>query len=97
MTAGVAAAKAGNLAEARRHFTRAVALTPMIAESHAALGSVLLSLGEFNAAVAELDSAHKLAPTDSSIDLNLANAETFVGGYAHAVDLFREALASDQA
>jgi protein O-GlcNAc transferase len=95
MAAGVTAANAGNLAEAKRQFARAVALAPKIPEGHAALGSVLLSLGEFNAAVDELDRAHKLAPANATIDLNLANAEVSVGRYADAVKLFREALASD--
>ena len=91
MAAGVAAAHAGDLAAARREFARSVELAPGIAESHAALGSVLLLLGEYNAAVSALSSAHKLAPADANISINLADAEASLGRYTDAVPLFREA------
>src|ERR1700723_487343 len=57
MAAGISAAKAGNLLEAKLQFTRAVTLAPKIPEGHAALGSVLLSMGEFSEAVEELERA----------------------------------------
>ena len=95
MEAGIAAATSGDLVKAKREFARAVALTPKIPEGHAALGSVLLSMGEFSAAVEELESAHSLAPGDPAIDLNLANAEVALGRHADAVKLFREVLNAD--
>jgi tetratricopeptide (TPR) repeat protein len=92
MAAGMNAANAGNLGEARRQFARAVALEPKIAEGHAALGSVLLSLGEAERAAQELETAHRLSPADTSVDLNLANAEVARGHYPEAVKLFDAAL-----
>jgi protein O-GlcNAc transferase len=95
MTSGVAAANAGNLVEAKRQFERAVKLTPDVAEGHAALGSVLLALGEISNAAKELESAHKLASADPAIDLNLANAEVSLSRYADAIPLFHAAAASN--
>ena len=95
MAAGIKAVNAGDLLGAKRDFAQAVALTPKIAEGHAALGAVLLSLGEFNEAERELKRAHNLSPADGLIDLNLANAEVSVTRYADAVTLFHAALAAD--
>jgi tetratricopeptide (TPR) repeat protein len=96
MAAGVAAAKSGDLVEAKREFTRAVTLAPKIPEGHAALGSVLLSLKEFNDAAKELERAHSLSPADNGVTLNLADAETSLGRYAEAAKLFRGVLAQNQ-
>jgi tetratricopeptide (TPR) repeat protein len=94
MATGVAAANAGNLVEAKRQFTRTVKLMPDVAEGHAALGSVLLALGESSNAALELERAHKLAPTDPAIGLNLANADVSLSRFADAIKLFRVAAAS---
>ena len=54
---GYAAANAGDLEKARRSFAEVVRLEPKIPEGHAALGSVLLSLGRPQEAAAECASA----------------------------------------
>ena len=54
MAAGIAAANAGNLDQARLAFERAVKLAPNVSATHAALGSVLLSQNQMTAALQEL-------------------------------------------
>ncbi|HEY1966296.1 MAG TPA: hypothetical protein VGG59_15250, partial [Acidobacteriaceae bacterium] len=51
---GYTAANAGDLEKARRSFAEVVRLEPKIPEGHAALGSVLLSLGRPQEAAVEL-------------------------------------------
>src|ERR1700735_4505669 len=68
MSAGVTAAKAGNLPEALADFRRAVKLAPQVSTGHAAVGGVLLSMGQVEEAVAELKVAHSLAPEDVMVD-----------------------------
>lgn len=97
MAEGIAAANAGNLPEAKRQFAQAVSLEPTIAEGHAALGSVLLSMGELDRALQELETAHRLSPADTSVELNLANADVAGKRYAEAIKLFRQALAGHPA
>ncbi len=93
MTAGTAAANSGDLATARREFTRATQLAPQVAATHAALGATLLAQGDLQPALKELDRAHILTPADASIDLNLARARTTLAQFPQAVATFREALA----
>jgi protein O-GlcNAc transferase len=92
MAAGLAAAKSGDLLEAKKQFALSVDLAPQIYESRAALGSVLLSLGEFKASADELSIAHTLAPSNTDIDLNLADAYASLGQSADAVKLFHAAI-----
>jgi protein O-GlcNAc transferase len=94
MAAGIAAANAGNLDQARVAFERAVKLAPNVSATHAALGSVLMSQSNMTAALQELTRAHALDPGDVSIDLNLARAKVEAGGFMGALPLFRAALAS---
>jgi protein O-GlcNAc transferase len=93
MAAGIAAANAGNLDQAKAAFERAVRLAPRVSATHAALGSVLLSQHQMTGALQELTRAHTLDPADVSIDLNLARAEAETGKFDGAVPLFRAALA----
>src|SRR6202035_316255 len=55
--AGYAAEKTGDLSTARQQFERVVQLVPDIAEGHSALGSVLVQLGQYAAAIRELTRA----------------------------------------
>src|SRR6202034_2802268 len=73
--AGYEAANAGDLEKARRSFAEVVRLEPKIPEGHAALGSVLLSLGRPSEAAAELKRGLALEPGDASMKMNLALAE----------------------
>lgn len=91
MQAGLAAANAGDLNEAKRQFAKAVALTPTVAEGHAALGNVLLYLGERERALEELNRAHTLSPHDASIDISLGVAESGAKQYSEAVRSFKSA------
>lgn len=97
MAAGISEANQGELDLARRDFARAVELAPNVSAAHAALGSVLLSLGQMSAALEELNRAHALDPADVSTDLNLARAEVVVNRFDAALPLFRAALASSPA
>src|SRR5437870_6902125 len=72
--AGYAAAQNGNLAEARRQFLNVVVLAPGIGAGHSALGAVLVQLGEFPAAIAELKHALSLNNDDPAAQANLAIA-----------------------
>ena len=94
MSAGVTAAKAGNLPEALADFRRAVKLEPQVSTGHAAVGGVLLSMGQVQEAAAELKVAHRLAPKDVMVDMNLGNAEVSLGHYEEAAKLFGQALGS---
>ena len=90
LTDGLGAMQKGNLEAARRDFERVVKLAPQVETGHAALGTVLLSLNQFDASVSELHIAHRMAPTDLSVDLNLGRAQAGLGHYEAAVAAFRE-------
>jgi len=90
LTNGLSAIQQGNLEVARRDFEQVVKLAPQVETGHAALGSVLLSLNQFDAAVSELQTAHRLSPTDLAVDLNLGRAQTGLGHYEAALAAFRE-------
>ena len=92
MTAGLNAMQQGNLDKARADFTRVVRLAPQIEPGHAALGSALLALNQFDAAVKELETARKMAPTDLAVDLNLGRAQAALGRNEAAIAAFRECL-----
>src|ERR1700749_1254451 len=87
---GYAAANAGDLEKARRSFAEVVRLEPKIPEGHAALGSVLLSLGRPQEAAAELKRGLALRPADEDMKMNLALAEARSGKSAEALALFQE-------
>ena len=93
MRSGLASVQRGDLTLARHDFDRVVRLEPNIAPGHAALGWVLLSLGDLGPAEAELKTALQLAPDDIATELNLARCETALGKHQAAIDLFRKATA----
>ena len=92
MTEGLNAMQQGDLDKARADFTRVVRLAPQIEPGHAALGSALLALNQFDAAIKELETAHKMAPTDLAVDLNLGRAQVAFGRNEAALAAFRECL-----
>lgn len=96
MQHGLAAMQKQDLAEARRDFSRVVKLAPQIEPGHAALGSVLLALGDLEHSVAELQIAHRLDSTDLAADLNLGRAQVGLAHYDAAVVAFRACLSSPQ-
>ncbi len=87
--AGYEAANAGDLEKARRSFADVVRLEPKIPEGHAALGSVLLSLGRPEEAAAELKRGLAMKPDDANMKMNLALAEVRAGRPAEALPLFK--------
>jgi tetratricopeptide (TPR) repeat protein len=87
---GYAAAQRNDLRAARLSFEKAVRLAPKIAAGHAALGSVLLALGEPGNAVAELETAHRLDHSDPSTVLNLCVAYSRSHDYRKAIASYRE-------
>lgn len=91
--AGYEAANAGDLQKARRSFAEVVRLEPKIPEGHAALGSVLLNLGQPEEAAAELKRGLALKPGDSEMEMNLAVADVRTGKSAEALPLFRKVSA----
>ena len=88
--AGYEAANAGDLEKARRSFAEVVRLEPKIPEGHAALGSVLLNLGQPAEAAAELKRGLALKPGDPDMEMNLALAEVRAGKSADAQPLFQK-------
>ena len=97
MQEGLTAARQGDLPRARTAFTRVVKLAPQVEAGHAALGSVLLSLHDFEASIKELAIAHRMAANDLAVDLNLARAQVALGQNDEAVALFRECLSASTA
>jgi tetratricopeptide (TPR) repeat protein len=95
MSNGTEAARRGNFSEAKKQFRRAVNLAPGIGATHAALGSVLLQLNETSAGIDQLQTAHKLSPQDTDIDVTLAKAQVSTGQFAAATELFREVISSN--
>jgi protein O-GlcNAc transferase len=94
--AGYAAQQAGKLEEARTDFAQAAQFAPQIAESHEALGAVLLELDKPADAVPELESALKLKAADPDIETDLALAYARAGQAANAVPHFQAVLALSQ-
>lgn len=91
---GLDAMQKDDLEAARRDFERVVKLAPQVATGHAALGSVLLALNQLEAAVSELQTAHRMTPKDLAVDLNLGHAQVGLGHYDAALVAFRENAAS---
>ena len=96
MADGLNAMQQGELEKARVDFARVVKLAPQIEPGHAALGSALLALDQFDAAIKELDTAHRMAPTDLAVDLNLGRAQVAIGKNEAAIASFRENLNARQ-
>ncbi len=72
--AGLSAAQAGRLSDAKSQFERVVQLAPAIAAGHSALGAVLVQQGNFAQAAVELRQALRLNGADASAKLNLGLA-----------------------
>jgi protein O-GlcNAc transferase len=87
---GYAASQRNDLAAARLDFEKAVRLAPGIGAGHAALGSVLLSLGDLEGAIRELENAHRLDSSDKSTLLNLCVAYSRHQDYAKAIAVYGE-------
>lgn len=96
MSDGLSAMQQGNLDRAHTDFMRVVKLAPQIEPGHAALGSVLLALNQFDAALKELETAHRMSPTDLAVDLNLGRAQVALGRFDAAIASFRECLQAPQ-
>ena len=94
MEHGVAAMHDRDFHGAKRDFAAVVKLAPQIEPGHAALGSALLALGEFGAAVSELEVARQMAPEDFGAALNLGRAQAALGRYEDAVAAFRAGIAA---
>ena len=92
MARGVAAMRDGDLAGAKRDFSTVVSLAPQVEPGHAALGSALLALREFEASVRELEIARRLAPDDFAAAINLGRAQAALGHYGDAVKAFQAGL-----
>lgn len=97
--AGLVAQQNGNLEKAREQFARCVQLAPSIAESHEALGVVLIEMNLNLSGLDELEKAYSLKPKDAGIHLNLATAYLNVGNSASAIKYFQlseQELAANQ-
>ena len=94
MRAGIEAAGRNDLATAHVQFARAVELAPQAEPAHAALGSILLTQGDLQSALQELQTAHQLSSDDLPTTLNLARTQAALGHPTEALTLFRQALAS---
>jgi tetratricopeptide (TPR) repeat protein len=92
MATGLNAMQSGDLTAARAAFTRVTKLAPQIAPGHAALGSVLLALNDLPAAARELETAHRLDPSDLATDLNLGRTELALNQPRQAVATFQLVL-----
>lgn len=90
--AGYAARQAGQLEVARARFAEAVRLLPKIAESHEALGVVLLEMGKAKEAIPELTTANRLKPDDLNVETNLALAHAQAGEPDKAIAHFEATL-----
>ncbi len=87
---GYAAAQRGDLQAARRSFEKAAKLAPQVETGHAALGSVLLALGDPAAALPELETAHRLDHSDKSTLVNLCVAYSKTGDSIKTIAAYRE-------
>jgi protein O-GlcNAc transferase len=87
--AGTTAAANNDLQMAEVQFEKVVRLVPQIEEGHSALGAVLMRLGKLPEAIKELEKAHELKPSDSSVQINLALAYEQTGASKKAIVLFK--------
>jgi Tfp pilus assembly protein PilF len=71
---GYRALKNGNMAEAERQFSAALAKDDESGRAHAGLGFVRLKAGDFDKAVEQFEAAHKASPTDTAVRNSLDSA-----------------------
>jgi Flp pilus assembly protein TadD len=81
--------------EAEQYLQKLVAAQPSNPEAHIQLGRVLAAEGKNDAAVAELQTGAKLAPTDLSVQHDLADLYGTLGKNSEAAAAYRSMLASD--
>jgi tetratricopeptide (TPR) repeat protein len=83
--------------EARPQAEKAVELAPNLFAAHNAYGRILLELGEVDRAIAELETAAKLAPDSPEVRFSLARAYTRAGRADDAARERAEFLRLDKA
>jgi adenylate cyclase len=86
------AARADKLRRGEEAATKALALEPNYAEARVAHGVVLLQLGRFSEASAELETAIRLDPNDVNAYSNLALVAVFLGHPERAFPLWDQAM-----
>ncbi len=85
-----------NLRESKREFERAIALNPNYAPAHHWYGfSVLLPLGEFDRAIAEVKRALELDPFSAVMNANLGFCYLYARRYPEAIAQFRKTTELD--
>jgi len=82
-------------AKAREAVDRALALSPDLAAAHGARGTLLHSDFDWHGAEAEYRRALELAPNDSLAKFHFGTQLATVGDVDHAIELTRQALATD--
>jgi tetratricopeptide (TPR) repeat protein len=87
---GYAAAQRHDLPAARLGFQAAVRLAPGVEAAHAALGSVLLELGELPEAIRELEAARRLDHSDQSNLFNLCVAYSDSHNFGQSIAAYRD-------
>ena len=84
------------LAESAREFERSIELNPNYATAHQWYGRLmLLMLGQFDRAIAEVKRAVELDPVSPIIHADLGNIYTFARRYDEAIEQFRHTLELD--
>ena len=89
---GKEAARRGEYAQALHHFQQAIAQDAGFAKAHAALGTVHLQLGEFDAAEAALKLALAIENLHLQAAANLAHLYTKTERVAAAIDIYQRLL-----
>ncbi len=79
--------------EAEEYLRKLVAAHPDDAGAHIELGRVLVAQSKNDAAIVELETGAKLAPTDSSVQLDLAELYTTLGKNDQAESVYRSLVA----
>jgi len=93
---GKALAAVGRLPEAEDSLRRAIYLAPERAEPHAELGQFLAQASRFDEAIAELEKAAQVVPSDLALRFLLAGAYRSGGRATEAVRVYREILELDR-
>jgi len=84
------------LAESTREFERSIELNPNYATAHQWYGRLmLLMIGQFDRAIAEVKRAVELDPVSPIIHADLGTVYTFARRYDEAIEQFRRALELD--
>src|ERR1700748_3793243 len=78
-----------DLLSAHIQFAKVIKLAPEVAAGHSAFATVLIAEGDVAYAADQLEVAHRLAPQDSDITLNLAITYSQLRQYQKSVQIFR--------